>query len=171
MVELTFVRDLVAIIGVIAGFTYYFITVRNQKRSRQAQLFMQMYDKLSNEMRGTHLRFRRDWKWTDFEDFMEFVDSEKYPENHEDWLKLLYYWESIGVLVKRGYIDVNLVDDLMSGLVLTVWDKLEPVVMEIRERYRYPQFQEFHEYLAKEVKRIVDEQHPNFEGGSLYKLQ
>jgi hypothetical protein len=30
------VRDLVAIVGVIAGFSYYIMTVRNQNRTRQA---------------------------------------------------------------------------------------------------------------------------------------
>jgi len=35
-VTLQMVRDVVAIFGVIAGFTYYVITVRNQKQARQA---------------------------------------------------------------------------------------------------------------------------------------
>ena len=46
------IRDLVAIFGVIAGFTYYVMTVRNSQRmqqmtleTRQAQLFMQVYDR------------------------------------------------------------------------------------------------------------------------------
>jgi len=44
------VRDVVAIFGVIAGFTYYVLTVRSSQRTqrqqletRQAQLFMQLY--------------------------------------------------------------------------------------------------------------------------------
>ena len=162
------IRDLVAIFGVIAGLTYYFITVRNQKRSRQAQLFMQMYDKLLNEMRVPHQKLRSEWKWTNFDDFRESIDPKKNPEDSADFNKVLYYWESIGVLAKRGYIDVNLVDDLMSGLTLYVWDKIEPMVLEWRARYQYPQFQEFHEYLAKEVRRIVYDQHPDYQGTNAF---
>jgi hypothetical protein len=36
--------------------------------------------------------------------------------------------------------------------------------MEFRERYDYPQFQEFHEYLAKKVRKIVEQQHPQYLG-------
>ncbi len=51
MFELSVVRDLVAIFGVIAGFGYYVLTVRNkqenqrqQLETRQAQLYMQVYN-------------------------------------------------------------------------------------------------------------------------------
>ena len=49
MVELSVVRDLGAIFGVIAGFTCYVLTVKNkqenqrqQLETRQAQLYMQI---------------------------------------------------------------------------------------------------------------------------------
>ena len=45
MIELSVIRDLVAIFGVIAGFSYYVVTVRNQNRARQAQLFMQIFSR------------------------------------------------------------------------------------------------------------------------------
>jgi len=59
---LTMVRDIVAILGVIGGFTYYVMTVRSSQRNqtlslkaqeqaletRQAQLFMYIYDKWSS---------------------------------------------------------------------------------------------------------------------------
>jgi hypothetical protein len=38
MIELSVVRDLVAIFGVIAGFSYYVLTVRNAQRNQQHQL-------------------------------------------------------------------------------------------------------------------------------------
>jgi len=59
MIELSIIRDLVAIFGVIAGFSYYVLTVRtNQKNqeislksqqlnveTRQAQMFMQIFQR------------------------------------------------------------------------------------------------------------------------------
>jgi len=156
-------------IGMIIALTYYGLQIRNQNKARQAQLFMQVYDKLSNEMLVPHHKLRYDWKLTNVDDFFNnFIDPEKYPDNLMDWNRVLYYWESLGVLAQKGYIDVNLVENLMSGMTLFVWDKMEPFVMEYRERFQYPQFQEFHEYLAKEVRRIVDEQHPEFKGLSMY---
>ena len=57
------IRDLVAIFGVIAGFSYYVLTVRNAQRTREltlkaqehatetreTQIFMQLYQNLNNE--------------------------------------------------------------------------------------------------------------------------
>ena len=48
MIELSVIRDLVAIFGVIAGLTYYMTTVRNQNRTRRAQLYMQIFNRLSS---------------------------------------------------------------------------------------------------------------------------
>jgi hypothetical protein len=38
MIELSVVRDLVAIFGVIAGFIYYVLTVRDNQKNQQMQL-------------------------------------------------------------------------------------------------------------------------------------
>ena len=69
MIELSTIRDLVAIFGVIAGFSYYVLTVRANQRNqeiamknqelmlkaqqqtvetRQAQLFMQVYNTITS---------------------------------------------------------------------------------------------------------------------------
>ena len=48
MIELSVIRDLVAIFGVIAGFTYYVLSVRNANRSRQTQIFMPIYTYMWN---------------------------------------------------------------------------------------------------------------------------
>ena len=70
------------------------------------------------------------------------------------------FLEAIGVLVNRGMIDVTLVDDLMSGSILKWWEKFEPVQLEIRERFNWPQNAEWGEYIYKQIKPIVEEQHP-----------
>lgn len=49
MIELSTIQDLVAIFGVIAGFNYYVLTVQNQRKARQAQLFIQIYQSRCKE--------------------------------------------------------------------------------------------------------------------------
>ena len=56
MIELSVIRDLVAIFGVIAGFSYYVLTVRNAQRNqqhqletRQAQLFMNVFNTFASK--------------------------------------------------------------------------------------------------------------------------
>ena len=43
------IRDIVAIFGVIAGFTYYVMTVRNAEKARKIQLVTQISNLTSEE--------------------------------------------------------------------------------------------------------------------------
>ena len=83
MVELAFlqvVRDIVAIGGVVAGFTYYVITIRNQSRTRQAQLLMNLYESYrSTESRRQSLEIHS-WKWKDPNDFFEKYGQQVNPD-------------------------------------------------------------------------------------------
>ena len=76
MVELSVVRDLVAIFGVIAGFSYYVIVVNNTRKNqqlqleiRQAQLFSQfMFQVFTTEFIKQYFDlFEMDWD--DYDDY------------------------------------------------------------------------------------------------------
>ena len=69
--------------------------------------------------------------------------------------------------MKRGFIDISLVDDLMSGQVVSFWDKVGPIYVEARRRRNWPQLEEWWEYLYHEVKVIVEKQHPEIVGKAL----
>jgi hypothetical protein len=163
MIELSVIRDLVAIFGVIAGFTYYVMTVRNSQRmqqmtleTRQAQLFMQVYDRwASRDMTKMEYEFQQ-WEWDDYDDYVS-----KYHdlENRSLRTTICKYYEGIGVLVKRGLIDPTFVDDLMSSAIMKYWEKYEPIAKEDRKRWM-PMAAEYQEYLYTMIKPIVEIQYP-----------
>lgn len=165
MLELSVVRDLVAIFGVIAGFSYYVLTVRNSQRNqrqqletRQAQLFMQIYSTLTDEKFITTFGEVIQFQWDDYDDYYQ-----KYMTNFVSRAKLstlANYFEGIGVLVKRGLIDITFVDDLMSGAMMLYWEKIQDVVREDRIRSNWPQQLEYVEYLYDQIRSIAVEQHP-----------
>ena len=76
MIELSVIRDLVAIFGVLAGFSYYILTVRNAQRNqrmqletRQTQLYMQLFKELyTPEFWKLYLELSR-IEWENLEDF------------------------------------------------------------------------------------------------------
>jgi len=70
------------------------------------------------------------------------------------------YFEGMGVLVNRKLIDVSFVDDLISGLIIRYWEKMEPIIDDAREKMDYPQLAEWTEYLYREIRTIAEEQHP-----------
>jgi ferric iron reductase protein FhuF len=100
------------------------------------------------------------WGWKDFEEWWQKYGPETNVEENASFVSVIRYYEGVGVLVKKGLIDLNLVGELMSSHVIRFWEKLEPVFKEIRERLNWPEvFQEF-EYLYNEIITIVEEQHP-----------
>jgi hypothetical protein len=98
----------------------------------------------------------------DFDDWWERYGPENNMEFFKRWFSMVAYFEGIGILVKRRLIDPAFVDDILSGPILLAWEKHELIHRGIRERYGWPQWQEWQEYLTDEIKKIVDMQHPDF---------
>jgi hypothetical protein len=146
---------------------YYMLTLRytrmnmkNTLETRQIQLFMTLYNrfdelefqKLWNEIMG--------WQWEDFDDFWEKFGSETNLEDFSKITTVSNFFEGIGVILNRKLIEPNLVDDLMSGFILRFWEKIQPIALEYRKRYRWPSAWEWVEYLNNKIKPIFEEQHP-----------
>jgi hypothetical protein len=167
MIELGMIRDLVAIFGVVAGFSYYVLTVRNSQRTqqlqletRQAQLFTQLYNRFQSIEFHRQFNEIMEWEFKDLDEFLEKYGSEKNPEAFAMRGSVGAYFEGMGVLVKRGLIDVTITDDLVSGVIIRFWNQLGPIYIGLRERLNYPQFAEWTEYLYNQIRQIAEQQHP-----------
>jgi hypothetical protein len=152
MIELSVIRDLVAIFGVIAGFSYYVLTVRanqknqelmlksqelsrkaqeQQQETRQAQLFIQICNQTLNNpafMKGYYVIMDNDWK-----DFNEYIEFRGKPgsENWNDIFLVGGILESIGVMVKEGLVDIGLIWSLMGRIVIEYYEKIGPWLVEL----------------------------------------
>ena len=79
MIELSVIRDFVAIFGVIVGFTYYVLTIRNQNRARQAQLFTTLSNTYTNYDGWLRNRDLMNMEWVDYDDFEKKYGSDTNP--------------------------------------------------------------------------------------------
>ena len=168
MIELSVIRDLVAIFGVIAGFTYYVLTVRNSQKNqkqqletRQAQLLMQTYSRLDTPDRSKAITDMLTWEFKDFQDFLNKSDPVKKPEEWSNIANLVIYFEGIGTLVKEGYIDISKVATLTGGVAVNFWSKIDPIVEDIRKYIHYPRWASETEYLYNELLKYA-ETHPDY---------
>jgi hypothetical protein len=62
------------------------------------------------------------------------------------------FYDQVGVLLKRGLIDFDLVDDLIGHSVLVMWEKVGPNLLEARGRYEaklYANFEFLHHVMKK----------------------
>jgi len=157
MIELSMIRDLVAIFGVIAGFSYYVLTVRNAKRNRDVQLFMQIFNSLLDPEKIVGMtELVTDMEWDDLLDFEAKYGTS--TGSYENYGKRYAYWKSfdgIGELLRRGLIEAELVYSLLGQTeVIVFWDKFGDLILEYREVLKLPEYFAGFEYLAQEMLRI-----------------
>ena len=145
MIEISVIRDFVAIFGVIAGFSYYVLTVRanqrnqqNQLETRQAQLFWNIYDKFETRENSELFMKVITRTFESVEEFHEKYGLENNPEAYYDMMHYANLFEGLGVLVRDGFVNVRLVALMMSGGVKRYWELYYPVFMAFREEWGWP---------------------------------
>jgi hypothetical protein len=154
-------------LSIAASILYYASVLRNQNKTqqmqletRQAQLFMFIYDRWSSPEYTRHFYALQEWEWADYEDFLEKYGGRKNPDVYIHFNQMASFLEGIGVLVKRELVDPILVDDLISYVVITFWEKFGSIIMERRVRDNTPQAFEWVEFLYSVIQPIALSQHP-----------
>ena len=108
--------------------------------TRQAQLFAQVYNRWSQ--RNTVKAYgvvRYKHKWTDLKDWLSKYGADVDPEAYADAMTLNAFFEGLGVLVKKGLIDIELVEDLFSQRIIWYWEEMhQRAIHDIREFTKDP---------------------------------
>ena len=155
MVSFEVLAIILSVLGLATSLFYYARVLENQNKTRQTQLFLQFYNRLTDKQFYEEFRKIRDQEWDDIDDYIE-----KYgigPTLFD------IYLEGVGLLVKRGQIDIQLVDDLMSSLVIRHWRSHGEVMIGLRKKQNMPQIAEWTEYLYYEIMKIAEKQHPELD--------
>jgi hypothetical protein len=69
-------------------------------------------------------------------------------------------WESIGILVHRGEVDLQLVDDFFSGPVIVSWSKLENFIIGEREEVGRETINEWFQWLKERLEEMESDELP-----------
>jgi hypothetical protein len=152
-------------ISLTIGVIYHIMTLNNTRKNqqlsletRQAQLFMQIYNRLNEADFIAHFTKVMTVEWADFNDFLEKFGPEK-PDNYNSLWAIIGYYEGIGVLIKEKYVDIRLVAELMAGITRQFWEKMEPIYEDGKKYWNYPRLWSETEYLYNELMRYMEE-HP-----------
>ena len=166
MVTFETVLDVVPALSVAVALIYYALNLRNanktqmmQLETRQIELFMRIYDKFNDNINAGVFTEVLTYEWEGNEDFWRKYSLEANPDAYRKWNYLAGFLDGVGVLVKRGFIDPVLVDDLMSASILTFWEKYGSAIIDGRERLNMPMMWEWTEYLYHEIKKIAEQEH------------
>jgi len=150
MASFEFLAILLTGLGLTVSIVYYTSVLRNanktqqmQLETRQAQLFLNIFNVYASK------QFQKDrealmalWKWTDYDDFMSKFGPEINPNDHAIWDSTITWLEGLGVLVKRGLIDPELVYDIMYGFIINFWEKHLPIFTKFREMWGPKMFED-----------------------------
>jgi hypothetical protein len=155
MIALSMIRDLVAIFGVIAGFSYYIITVRNQSKARKTQTLMQLREKLlTKEWLADYMELLES-EWTDYDDYLKKYDSAVNRDHYTKRFRLWTFYDGIGYHLNQGLIDIDSAYHLLQGFGANMqWRKWKSVIEEDRKRYDNPDWWMWFEYLADEETKM-----------------
>jgi len=147
-------------VSMAIALTYYAIQIRNQNKTRQAQLYMQIHSKWSDRefIRGFYNALN-EYEFNDAEDFFakygQGVNEDAFVTINE----ITRYFEGVGQLLRDGLIDFRLVKSLYSYRIIDLWEKYYPLVVYLRESafgHPNPEFYENFEYLYNELVKYRD---------------
>ena len=158
MITVEQVLYIIPVLALTASITYYALNIRNQNRTRQAQLLMQIVNQFCHpnivEARDLFNRI----------ELNSVEDLKNIFEDREKAVILRRYWgwvEGIGVVVRENYLDVKVIAGVMFGVVTRDWEKLAPYVGEYRELIGSPRAWIEWEYLYDKLMEYARE-NPEF---------
>jgi len=164
MIDIQTISILIAAASVVIGVSDFILSsryAREERRreleTRQAQLFMTIYDSFHHPEFFDRYTDFLSWHWDDYDDFMKRYG----PKNPKAWYgmgSVAAFFEGIGVLVHQKLIDVDLVAQLMARHVLLFWERIRPISEGMRKQLKMPDIDMWLEYLYNEIKPIVEKQ-------------
>jgi len=139
---------LVAIVGVIIAL----FQLHAQNRLRQMDTVMRMYVTFGQESFLHHFDRVMNWNYDEYETF-----KKKASENDNVSLMVVsVFFENMGLLYKRKLASLELLDDLLSGPIISAWRKVKPIWVGRRAEYSQPQWAEWFELLNDDmVERLA----------------
>jgi hypothetical protein len=149
VVDVQTVSIVVATASVVVGVVFAVLQLRDFVKTRQTDLIMRLYSRFGSE--GFQKTQEKVWKRLRGEalNFHDYV--EKYGLG--DWVAVGTFFEGVGILLRRGLIDVGLADDLFTAPVNMAWDTMKNSVVEARKEYGQPTIFEWFEYLYYELMK------------------
>jgi len=166
LAALSMVRDIVTILGVIGGFTYYVMTVRatqrnqalslkaqeQQMETREIQILLERNDQI---IKSGSLAWNDvlNMKWDNYEDFMSKYAYDGNPDLLQKRLSIWRNMNSCGIMVKDGLIKLESYIKHVGDNPPIIWEKFKDIILEQRLVFDNPDYFLGIEYLAGAVEQ------------------
>jgi hypothetical protein len=144
MDDISTLSTIVATVSVVVGVLFTMMEVRHLARSRRTEVILKIYERFgSKEIVEGIMKIGSEYK--SFEDYVK-------KHGLSDTVQVLEVFDEVGVLLKRGLVDIDLVNDLFSYSVTPEWEsRVLELVEGIRKNSNQPSFFYHVEYLFKQL--------------------
>jgi hypothetical protein len=146
--DLPTLLSLISTLAVVAGLVFAGLQVRaaQRQRSREAGLLLASSFQTVEFMKATRLIMS----------LPDGVSKQAVTEQLGEDDVLVWLWtgtmESLGILVFHHELDLDLVDEFFSGVIVVGWRKLSHWVKDLREETQRPTMGEWFEWLADRMQ-------------------
>ena len=146
MASFEFLAIILTGLGLTASILYYTMVLRNQNKTREAQLFMSIYNNhIALPTQTIAVELMHQWEWKDYDDFMEKYSLPNNLEAHAKWTHYFSSLEGLGILLRKGLIDADLIYSTQYGSIIMIWERFLPIIEIWRETvgshlYEDPEF-------------------------------
>jgi len=139
-------------VGILVAVSIYIASVRNQSRARKMVVARQVSQDLTTVEYIEIFAELLEMEWDDFDDFLRKYDSSVNRDNYAKRTMMWTWYDRLGYDLYRGEIDSETLYNLIlyQGTLL-LWHKFRPIILEHRERYGYPEYLRWFEYLVVEL--------------------
>lgn len=96
--------------------------------------------------------------WSTVPEFHSKYGLDADPRAFAKWLYIRNVYNTAGLLLMEKEADPELIFNLYApNAIIRLWDHHEPLIMEARERFKYPGYYRPFEYLYNEAKKRYPE--------------
>jgi hypothetical protein len=163
MIGLQTILTYLTLIAVPVGVFYHILTLYNTRKNqqlqletRQAQLFMQLYNRMDDEFMDSWHELNTT-KIESFEDYWEIYDPDKNRDKYRRLMNVLTFFSGIGVLLREGLMDIQPISFIVGAPARHTWEKLMPAVDGVRKHYGSEQVWAQVEFLYLELMKFIEE--------------
>jgi len=160
MIELSVVRDIVAIFSFVIGLTYYIMVLQNQqknqkhaKETRKIQLVHEINESASEGEGNLIWVDILKMEWDDYDDFISKYGRENNPDLYTGRLRIWRRMNFSGLLVRDDLIDTSTYVQYIGDNPPVIWSKFKDIIEEMRVRMDNPELYVGIEILANEVDK------------------
>lgn len=150
---------IISAIGVILGVVFVAIQLRHMEMHRNLDISMKLFEWAESD------RLRKAFRWIENE--FQFQDYNKYkaqeatdPEASEYPHEATAFFEQIGFLVEKKFVDLDIIDDRLGPHIISNWKTLEPWIMAVRQEKENNEFgrhfQRLYERTIEYMKKTDD---------------